>query len=390
MKLEESVSIVREIMAEYAKLTGLSPVMHPPKRYLWTDAFALCNFLGLYRETEDEAYRDLARRLIMQVHDTLGRHHPDDLRKGWISGLSEEEGKRHPAIGGLRIGKKLNERPPHVPLDERLEWDRDGQYLHYLTKWMHALNRASKVIDDFTFNRWAMELAKTAHAHFVYTVPSLHGRKRMYWKMSIDLSYPLISSMGHHDPLDGYITYSQLQATGKKDPERPPGLANEIADMANMCKEKDWATDDPLGIGGLLSDAYRAAQLIVSKNLEEISLPLALLKASLTGLAMYTHQDRLKSPATRRLAFRELGLSIGLGAVENLSTLVRQNRYVFAPENGLYEIIEDLMDFVPVKEGIEEFWLRPASQATESWSEHREINLVMLATSLAPHGFLTL
>ena len=35
--------------------------------------------------------------------------------------------------------------------------------------------------------------------------------------MSIDLSYPLVPSMGQHDPLDGYITYLQLQSTAVKD-----------------------------------------------------------------------------------------------------------------------------------------------------------------------------
>jgi hypothetical protein len=34
----------------------------------------------------------------------------------------------------------------------------------------------------------------------------------MCWKMSIDLSRPLVPSMGQHDPHDGYIIYSQLQS----------------------------------------------------------------------------------------------------------------------------------------------------------------------------------
>ncbi len=29
----------------------------------------------------------------------------------------------------------------------------------------------------------------------------------MYWKMSIDLSRPLVTSEGNLDPYDGYITY---------------------------------------------------------------------------------------------------------------------------------------------------------------------------------------
>jgi len=34
----------------------------------------------------------------------------------------------------------------------------------------------------------------------------------MHWKMSIDLSYVLVPSMGQHDPLDGLVTYCELQA----------------------------------------------------------------------------------------------------------------------------------------------------------------------------------
>jgi hypothetical protein len=157
--------MIRQIMAEFARLTGLSPVGKSPRRYLWTDAFAVCNFLELYDQTGDERYRQLALDLVDQVHNTLGRHRHDDPRTGWISGLDEQEGKKHPTAGGLRIGKKMNERGRADPLDESLEWDRDGQYYHYLTKWMHALNRVSRVTEDCTYNRWAMELAKTAHEH---------------------------------------------------------------------------------------------------------------------------------------------------------------------------------------------------------------------------------
>jgi hypothetical protein len=34
----------------------------------------------------------------------------------------------------LRIGKQLAERRPGERFDERLEWERDGQYFHYLTR----------------------------------------------------------------------------------------------------------------------------------------------------------------------------------------------------------------------------------------------------------------
>jgi len=47
MKENPPTSLVRELMAEFAMLTGLSPTGKlRPRRYLWTDAFAVCNFLG--------------------------------------------------------------------------------------------------------------------------------------------------------------------------------------------------------------------------------------------------------------------------------------------------------------------------------------------------------
>jgi hypothetical protein len=165
----ESHPTVREIMMEFARDTGLSPASSAPRRYLWTDAFAVCNFLGLYQKTKGEEFKDLAQQLVDQVHDTLGRHRKDDSRTGWISGLDEEQRRKHPTQGGLRIGKESNERGLHDPFDERLEWDRDGQYYHYLTKWMHALNRVSSVTGDLKYNTWAVELAKKAHAKFVYS-----------------------------------------------------------------------------------------------------------------------------------------------------------------------------------------------------------------------------
>ena len=90
---------VREIMLEFSDLTGLSGSGKPPKRYLWTDAFAVCNYLELYRQTREEEFKDLALRLVAQVHQNLGRHRPDDARTGWISGLGKRKVRDTPPSG---------------------------------------------------------------------------------------------------------------------------------------------------------------------------------------------------------------------------------------------------------------------------------------------------
>jgi hypothetical protein len=391
--MEQSASLhtVREIMSQFADLTGLSPAREVPRRYLWTDAFAVCNFLELYRQTADDEFKNLALLLVDQVHNVLGRHRKDDSRTGWISGLDEQEGKMHPTKGGLRIGKDMNERGPSEHFDESLEWDRDGQYYHYLTKWMHALNRLSRVTADKAYNIWAIELAKTAHARFTY-VPPFGGPKRMYWKMSIDLSRPLVQSMGQHDPLDGFITYNQLQENMANDSGESlrPDLNMEIADMANVCKGRSWVTDDPLGIGGLLSDAFKLAQMIVREDLEETDLLATLLESSQVGLASYAKMNPLNLPADYRLAFRELGLSIGMRAVQRLQRLIEEEPRLFKRRQSLRTHVKSLMQYAQLAEIIEEFWLEPTTRKAASWMDHYDINMVMLATSLAPDGFLTL
>ena len=132
-----------DLMLPFAERTGLTSE-RPQQRYLWTDAFAVCNFLGLARATGDGHYLGLALALVDRVHDVLGKHRADDLRVGWLSGLPEQVGALHPTCGGLRIGKSLPERRAHEPFDPEMEWDRDGQYFHYLTRWMHALDQVAR------------------------------------------------------------------------------------------------------------------------------------------------------------------------------------------------------------------------------------------------------
>jgi hypothetical protein len=382
---EGLLSVVREFMIKFAHLTGISSEK-TPRRYLWTDAFGVCNFLELYHRTDEEMYKQLALRLVDQVHHVLGRHREDDSRTGWISGLDDQKGYKHPTKGGLRIGKELNERESDKFLDRHLEWKRDGQYYHYLTKWMHALNRVSQITGELTYNKWAIELAKTAHAAFTYMSP-FSGRKSMYWKMSIDLSRPLISSMGQHDPLDGFITYNQLQAVASEDPAYGD-LTAEIADMVRICEGKEWVSDDPLGIGGLLSNAYEVAQLVLNGYWKRTALILDLLRSSQAGLEAYLKRKPMQHSADCRLAFRELGLSLGLHAIEKLLELIYEKPDLFDEEQGLHSRIESLLQYVPLIQEIEGFWLEPTNRQNNSWTEHLDINMVMLATTLAPEGYL--
>jgi len=150
----------------------------------------------------------------------------------------------------------------------------------------------------------------------------------------------------------------------------------------------DWDTDDPLGIGGLLLDAWRMAQLIDRGILSSTRMVEAVVSAALAGLQAFTAGNQLKLPARYRLAFRELGLAIGLKGVVPLREWSGQN-LMLAPKSSLHRKIKALAGYLPLAEAIEQFWLEGGSRHAETWREHREINMVMLATSLAPGVFLS-
>ncbi|MEE8321551.1 MAG: hypothetical protein V3R68_06915, partial [Gammaproteobacteria bacterium] len=133
---------------------------------------------------------------------------------------------------------------------------------------------------------------------------------------------------------------------------------------------------------------YRVVQLIEQDGLSEGDLLEHLLTAALAGLEYYARSGELQAPAEFRLAFRELGLAIGLHAVDHMWLKSAENRTAINP--SVHALLEALMRYVPLGEEIESFWRTPTHQDTSTWSEHQDINEVMLATRLAPDGFLVL
>lgn len=370
-----SNQLARRLMDEFLQRTGVTSDASS-RRYLWTDAFAVCNLLGFALVDSEARFGDLATTLVDQVHHTLGQHRADDPRRGWISGLDAEQGEQSPTRGGLRIGKPLSEPAPGEKPDPRLHWDQDGQYFHYLTKWMHALYHMSQEQQEAKYLSWAKELATTAHRAFTYRTPA--GELRMVWKMSIDLSRPLDSSMGHHDPLDGLVSFLQLQSANS---DCGVDLDRAIADMSHLCQGIRWATDDALGIGGLLNDAGRLGRLVLAGQEKYRDLLLRLLNAAEASLHSFSRSSQLNVPATQRLAFRELGLAIGLHAIERLRPIVQEDPQIA-------DLVSDLARYAFLAEQIESFWSDARHRSTNNWTAHEDINSVMLATALQPQGYL--
>ncbi|HPH35753.1 MAG TPA: hypothetical protein PLU94_09730, partial [Methanoregulaceae archaeon] len=167
-----------------------------------------------------------------------------------------------------------------------------------------------------------------------------------------------------------------------------PALCDEIADMRDIGQGRNWLTDDPLGIGGLLFDASRIAQLMVQGGFDHPDLLEGVVESALRGMRAVGRSRLLQLPAGYRLAFRELGLAIGMKGLDGVSVIIDRNSGLFGSKGSLHRMVAELREYLPLAEKIERFWLDEENRRAGTWTEHQEINMVMLATSLAPDGFL--
>ncbi|KAK9370585.1 hypothetical protein V1509DRAFT_616239 [Lipomyces kononenkoae] len=251
-------------------------------RYLWTDAFGVLDFLTLYKETSEAKFLVFAKRLTQTVHDVLGWTRDGTSR---LPGATDQ----HPLDGGLRIGKI-----------DAAGADGDGQYHHYLTLWMFALNRLSVASEDRIYNDQAIELAKAIHPHFF-----LHRKTtypRMVWKISMDMSRPLVASQGHLDATTGYVIFHLLQATANQGPI----LDEEISDYKRVMDltETHFESSDTLDLGMALWIAHWCPRTSAwAENMAQ---------SCIRSLHRIFSRDRYTERSlAHRLAFREFGALIG-------------------------------------------------------------------------------
>ena len=135
----------------------------------------------------------------------------------------------------------------------------------------------------------------------------------VYWKMSTDRSRALVPATGPHDGLDGFITFREIQHTCTNYPANAAAsnLCPAIEALAPLCLQRDWATADPLGLGGLLFDAGRLCQLMNEDRADDIRRLEEITGGCRRGLEALLAEKQLNRPLSYRLPFRELGLAIG-------------------------------------------------------------------------------
>jgi hypothetical protein len=311
-------------------------------RYLWTDAFGVVDFLTLYKETGSAAYLELAKSLVRTVHAVLGRTRDGSSR---LPGATDDA----PLAGGLRIGKV-----------DAAGADGDGQYHHYLTLWMFALNRLALAAADGRYNDLAVQLARAIHPAFVLRRdydPS--APPHMVWKVSTDMRRVLVPSEGHLDAATGYVVYRILQRTaaklGRGDADETV-LKAEIDDYRQMAfrKGKMSASNDMLDLGMGLWMCHFFRDEAWAAALGEESLMIA--RRVLAG-----DGGVLGREASHRLAFREFGACLGINC--------------YGGDASLQSKVDDLI----------KFWERYIESSTEE--DLRPISLVMYAAALNSGAF---
>lgn len=367
MENNSSLEKSKALLETYLIKTGVKGgTGNPLKRYLWTDAFAVEALLGLSLTYGTSSFRQDALNLIDLVHLHLGSYHPDDERQGRISGLSPEEADLHPTVAGLRIGKDRPERKKEESYNTRLEWERDGQYFHYLTRWMNALLEAERQTRQIKYAQWALELM-LACRKFIYRDG---GKLHLFWKMNTDLSYPLVPSTGAHDPLEGLVCCKRIE---NRLPDKASQLAPLIRDFETLCTHRNWSTSDSLGIGGLLLNTAHTCEVLQkgANFIKEVE-PGNLFQQSLTSLRMFSDSFEPQKDAHQRLAFRECGLSLGIRSLYG-----RKDEW-----KDLELSFESLYPFLPLAQQVETFWTLEKNRLSRTWKDHEDINSIMLASSL--------
>ena len=201
------------------------------RRYLWTDAFGVLNFVAMGQP-------EAAERLVRAVHETLGNPRSDEFP------MMKKNGK----YVGLRIGKT------NARKQSDLGMDFDGMYWHYLDKWFYAVARLSLLTEDPELLQETIDRALTVFPAFARY--NRNGRlEHIRWKLNVDTS-PIGSDTPRgpsSDSVGAFIAFAVLRdAALKLQLPKYDALDTVVQDcrsLANAYLHQLPVTGDPLGWG---------------------------------------------------------------------------------------------------------------------------------------------
>jgi len=221
------------------------------RRYLWTDAFAVLNFVTLSHRAESDdrkvAFLKAADLLVEATVKCLGAPRSEEFPM-----LSNGKG----GFKGMRIGKEK----ARAMSDDGMDFD--GMYWHYLDKWIFALARLAQAKGELALD--AVQLVKDVHPHFL----SKDG-KGLYWKMNVDLS--VIEGLEYTGPngdaLSGWIVYNIVNQVN-------PVLDEEISQLRKVVEKYAQGgfrvSSDPLGFGLTYWELQWLSGKVVEKTSEKL------------------------------------------------------------------------------------------------------------------------
>jgi hypothetical protein len=115
-----------------------------------------------------------------------------------------------------------------------------------------------------------------------------------------------------------------------------------------------------------------------------------LLGSAKDGMDAFSLTDTLSHPAEYRLAFRELALAIGLQTIDKMMLMIKQHPGSFPGQQLLISQLADFSLHLSLMKKIKMFWLTAINQQSNTWTDHIDINSVMLATTMGPDSYLLL
>lgn len=296
------------------------------RRYLWTDAFGIVNFIsqakllrsldqGMEAEQQVQDYLTAASQLITAVYDCLG-----SPRSSKYPMAAADDG----GYKGLRIGKVLARRAT----DQGMQYD--GMYWHYLAQFLFAVTRYVQESHDQCQLDRVIRLVKQVHPAFL--VPGRGYR----WKINTDLT-PIADAhptQPTHDAVTAWIMYSLLnRLSGAQQGQ----LDQEMVDLLPIVRQyyqqdiQQLLSDamDPLGLGlqlwscqwvqGARPQQFREQLLGIARPLMQRHCAISQdrdlnfrLYGALMGMRLYDHSNRPYAEA-ETMRFLEVELSREVG-----------------------------------------------------------------------------
>ena len=377
--------------------------------YLWTSSYGLLRMLFLYRKNGIE--KEEIEQYIKRVHSVLGKNAFTNeklsdtikFRLEWLKDYDIEilevfKEDIDPLLGSLRIGKH-----------EQNNDEEPGIYLHYTTKWIYALIKASQILQNKIYLFQACNIMLTMSEKNVFP-----GTNNKYpRKMDQELQEPLQMTEISHDPLDVFISLLNLIISLNKNMIniKPYNIKNKNEKKINKVREiyinllikaleknipriseynknpKSLITNDTLGIGFLLTSCYKIRIIINkirSKMLDTVFTKMSYKKNKFIKLINSLYQNLLfvsencmreycnfKKNEINDDAYRWFGISIGLRATKML-----EQKFLKKSKNKEEtELIKKLSDFYSLRNDIHNNY-NTTSFKRGNWEEHKDISIV--------------